>query len=434
MAMTNQCIWPTRKLKDCIVQLNTGLNPRDNFTLGTGEIKYITAKNLTDSGTIDFSNCDYIDEHAKAIIHRRSDIQKGDILFGSRAPIGHCHLITDEPDYFDVGESIFCIRVNKDVILPEYLCLYLSSKYFVEMASKRVTGSIIKEIRIGDLLDTDVILPPEDIQVQIARCVRGIDDKLINNTAICSDLEAMAKLLYDYWFVQFDFPDENGNPYKSSGGKMVWNEELNREIPEGWEATNLKGRYHIERGISYTSKDIESGEGVAMLNLACIDRSRNYREGELKYYAGKITDTDMVKPFDLMIACTDLTRECEIIGCPILVPDDGEEYTYTMDIAKIHFIDNNIEDLYMYAALRTDFYHNYIKQWASGTNVLHLNLEGLDWYNTYIPNVALQKKYSEIIRNIHAEKSKLLVENRQLTTLRDFLLPMLMNGQIKIGE
>ena len=129
MAMTNQCIWPTRKLKDCIVQLNTGLNPRDNFTLGTGKIKYITAKNLTDSGTIDFSSCDYIDAHAKAIIHRRSDIQKGDILFGSRAPIGHCHLITDEPDYFDVGESIFCIRVNKDVILPEYLCLYLSSNY-----------------------------------------------------------------------------------------------------------------------------------------------------------------------------------------------------------------------------------------------------------------------------------------------------------------
>ena len=125
MAATNQCMWPTKKLKDCIVQLNTGLNPRDNFTLGTGNIKYITAKNLTDVGTIDFSNCDYIDEYAKEIVHRRSDIRKGDILFGSRAPIGHCHLITDEPDSFDVGESIFCIRVNKEVILPEYLCLYL---------------------------------------------------------------------------------------------------------------------------------------------------------------------------------------------------------------------------------------------------------------------------------------------------------------------
>ncbi|MBR3538697.1 MAG: hypothetical protein IKN79_06460 [Eubacterium sp.] len=83
--------WDVLKLKDCIVQLNTGLNPRDNFVLGSGKIKYITAKNLTTTGFIDFSTCDYIDSEAKEIIHRRSDINKGDVLFSSRAPIGHCH-------------------------------------------------------------------------------------------------------------------------------------------------------------------------------------------------------------------------------------------------------------------------------------------------------------------------------------------------------
>jgi len=78
-------------------------------------------------------------------------------------------------------------------------------------------------------------MPPLCEQNRIANVLGSIEERIENNNAICAELEAMAKLLYDYWFVQFDFPDENGKPYKSSGGKMVWSEELKREIPEGWE-------------------------------------------------------------------------------------------------------------------------------------------------------------------------------------------------------
>lgn len=180
-------------------------------------------------------------------------------------------------------------------------------------------------------------IPEKSEQNKIVAVYQSISSKISNNNAICADLEGMAKDLYDYWFVQFDFPDENGKPYKSSGGKMVWNDELKREIPEGWEVKALKGLYQIDRGLSYTSKDIEAGVGVPMLNLACVDTSRNYRDGELKYHAGKIPDSAFVNAGDLMIACTDLTRERAIIGCPILVPDDGLRYTYSMDLAKYLF-------------------------------------------------------------------------------------------------
>ena len=98
-----------------------------------------------------------------------------------------------------------------------------------------------------------------------------------------------------------------------------------------------------------------------MINLACIDRNRNYRDGKLKYLNSKIPDSMILNPEELLIACTDLTREREIIGCPILVPCDGVKYTYSMDIAKIAFSNTELNDLYMYMALRTDFYHNYIK-------------------------------------------------------------------------
>lgn len=180
--------WRVMKFCDCVKQLNTGLNPRSNFSLGSGKLKYITAKNLTEYGTIDFSKCDLINEKAKEIINRRSNIQVGDILFSSRAPIGHCHLIKEEPDYYDIGESIFSIRVKTEILMPEYLCLYLASDFFVKLASKHTTGSIIQEIRVGDLMDTEVIVPPLKVQDRISICLDKIDRKIAINSMINDNL------------------------------------------------------------------------------------------------------------------------------------------------------------------------------------------------------------------------------------------------------
>ena len=118
---------------------------------------------------------------------------------------------------------------------------------------------------------------------------------------------------------------------------------------------------------------------------------------------------------DLLIACTDMTRNADIVGSPILVPNDGQEYTYSMDMAKIFPTTKALNKYYLYMLLRTEFYHNYIKKWASGTNVLHLNLDGLDWYKTWIPPTAftvshaMEKglttvKYPETIRVIEFRK------------------------------
>ena len=240
--------------------------------------------------------------------------------------------------------------------------------------------------------------------------------------------------LYDYWFVQFDFPDKNGHPYKSSGGKMIYDENINRKIPDGWRSTKLKGLYEIKRGISYLSKDIESSSGTPMINLACVDISRNYRDGGIKLYDGKFSSANVAKANDLIIACTDLTRNADIVGSPILAPDDGREYVFSMDMVKISSSSEKLDNMYLYATLRTDYYHSFIKYWASGTNVLHLNLSGLDWYPIWLPPIKLQKTFAEIVRNINANSGLLRKENASLVSLRDWLLPMLMGGQIKIGD
>lgn len=152
--------WTFCKVQDIISNICTGLNPRDNFKLGTGDIKYITVKNLTTNGTLDFTGCDTIDESARAIVHNRSDIQIGDILFASIAPLGRCYLIQSEPIDWDINESVFSIRANTDIVTPSFLYLYFMSDAFIKRATSSSTGSIFKGIRINTLLKTELCVPP----------------------------------------------------------------------------------------------------------------------------------------------------------------------------------------------------------------------------------------------------------------------------------
>ena len=154
--------WSVNNLKSCITHINTGLNPRDNFILNNGDIKYITVKNLTTHGDIDFSNCDTIDEVAKKIVHKRSDISKGDILFASIAPLGRCYLIQEEPRTWDINESVFSIRPK--ISMPsEYLYMFLMSETFVKKAENRSTGSVFAGIRINTLEDMLLVIPDNKI-------------------------------------------------------------------------------------------------------------------------------------------------------------------------------------------------------------------------------------------------------------------------------
>lgn len=155
--------WDVRPLSHVISSINTGLNPRDNFILGNGDIQYLTVKNLTTSGTIDFSGCDTVDEQAREIIHKRSDVSVGDILFASIAPLGRCYLIQNPPEKWDINESVFSIRRNASRVTSEFLYMYFISDTFIKAATSSSTGSIFKGIRINTLLDIAAVIPPKDI-------------------------------------------------------------------------------------------------------------------------------------------------------------------------------------------------------------------------------------------------------------------------------
>ena len=143
--------WEVTSLKDCINHINTGLNPRDNFVLGNGNIKYVTVKNLTESGMIDFSNCDLIDEEARSMVHNRSDIKIGDILFASICSLGRCYLINEETKDWDINESVFTIRPKYKNMSSQFLYSILRDEYYVRKMTQKATERIFKGIRVDDL-------------------------------------------------------------------------------------------------------------------------------------------------------------------------------------------------------------------------------------------------------------------------------------------
>lgn len=168
--------WEVKQIKDCITKISTGLNPRSHFKLGKGNIKYITVKNLSVDDSIDFDNCDVIDEEALKIVHSRSDISKGDILLASICPLGRCYLIDEKPKGWDINESVFAIRPNHDVVTSEYLYLMFKHPAIVKKLTNKSTGSIFKGIRQDDILKMYIPVPDKKtmklISIELGKMIK----------------------------------------------------------------------------------------------------------------------------------------------------------------------------------------------------------------------------------------------------------------------
>ncbi len=358
--------------------------------------------------------------------------ETGDLLFKWACTFG--------PEIWDGEKAIFHyhiwkIEVDNVHITKDYL--YYLLKFMTPFWLKATNGSTMIHITKETMEDRLIKIPISlETQNSIVEKLKSIDLKISNNNAIISELEAMAKDIYDYWFVQFDFPDENGKPYKSSGGKMVWNEELKREIPEGWNVTKIGSVTELSRGISYNSGDI-SDNGIPMINLGSFSPDSIYKPQNIKYYNGRIKDESNLKKHDLLICTTQQTsidNKTDIIGKTIMIPDIFTgNVVASMDLVKVSAMQEMIPVIA--SETKTPWYNKYITGFASGTSILHLNLSGFMDYKIPLPNnTYLLKKFSDFFYTFEDMKSKSMLENQELTSLRDFLLPLLMNGQVKVGD
>ena len=343
----------------------------------------------------------------------------------------------DSQDENKIASTEFLpLVVDEDVVDFQY-CYYLliSDKITNYLCGQNTnTSGSHKRIDPDNFLNIEIKLPKMSIQRQIGKTLSALDRKIVLNKQINDNLEAMAKQLYDYWFVQFDFPNEEGMPYKSSGGEIVWNEKLKREIPKGWEVKHLGDIIETNRGISYNTSSI-SGGGVPMINLASFNVNGTYKDAGIKTYNGSYTKEKVLKPFDLVLCNTQQTAidfSKDIIGKAFLVPD-----VFEGDIVSSHHINTiKTEDYYKaYIAYlsNTSHFHKYAAGCCSGTNILGLDFNSFSQYKMEIPPVYLLEEFQKIIIDIVKRESVIIKENKTLTKLRDELLPLLMNGQASVN-
>ena len=272
-------------------------------------------------------------------------------------------------------------------------------------------------------MNTSVIIPPKDTQKCIAKCLNTIDQKVENNNKINAELESMAKTIYDYWFLQFEFPNEEGKPYKSSGGKMVWNEELKREIPEGWEVTYLSELCDFNNGINY-DKDELGDKNYSIINVRNITSSTlllDKSDFDIINLKSSQANKYLVEKDDILIARSGTP------GAVRLLESDIENIIYCGFIIRCKPL-NPVQRYYLAYSLKLLEGSNATK--TGGSILQNVSQETLKQISVCIPPNEIVKKYNESINDIFRKMQNVIEENRELTSLRDFLLPMLMNGQV----
>lgn len=354
---------------------------------------------------------------------QRSIPEEGDLIMAREAPVGAIGIVPKNVKVC-LGQRTVQIIPDRDVIHPKYLLYALTHPKTQKLIERYTVGSTVKRINVRDILKLNIPLklPDLEIQKEIGDKIYLYDEKIQLNQKLEKQLEEHTQLLFRKWFIDFNFPHKDGKAYKDNGGKMV--EIDGKLLPVGWNYQTFKGEFDIENGISYTSKTIKEDEGMPMINLGSFSLDGEYLHDKLLYYSGDYQDKKIIRPNDLVVACTDLTRNADIIGQSFLVPETFEdEYLISMDTVCIKIKYNSIlTNEFLNYLFKQSHYHEFIKRYANGTNVLHLAKRGLYRYKTFIPNIELIQKFTDIVKIIHKKKSLLMKENLLLSETRDLLI------------
>ena len=370
--------------------------------------KLVTSKNIL-SNTLDLNSAYYISEEDFVNINKRSKVKQYDILFSMIGTVGSLYFETsDTIDYAIKNIGVFSCG-NKEK--AEWLYYYLQSSYAQQYIKRYLNGAVQKFLPLKALREFPVPQFNKELHNRI-KILLNIDQKIQTNNQINQELEAMAKTLYDYWFVQFDFPDQNGKPYKSSGGKMVYTPELKREIPEGWGVEKLG-----DITICHDSK-----------RVPLSSNDRELVKGKIPYYgATGIMDyvNDYIFDGDYVLMAEDGSVMTEK-GSPILQRISGKNWVNN-HAHVLEPIKNHSCKLLM--MLLKDVSVMKIK---TGSIQMKINQENMNKIVVLAIPLELLFEINQKLEVIDKQQLNLIEENKQLTQLRDWLLPMLMNGQVKV--
>jgi|694.fasta_scaffold08412_7 type I restriction enzyme S subunit len=404
--------WKYEKLSELCSKIGDGLHGTPEYD--DSDIYFINGNNLK-NGKIEFT------ENTKTVsteeLSNFIELNNNSLLLSINGTLGSMAFYNGEKVI--LGKSAAYLNFNSNINKFYYYYFQLNSVqlHFYNVA----TGSTIKNLSLKSIQDFEVPFPTSNEWKKIVAVLSALDSKIELNNKINTELESMAKTLYDYWFVQFDFPDKDGNPYKTSGGKMVWNDELKREIPGGWEVKNLGDITSI------------SNESINPMNSP----NTNFKHysiptfDELGTY--KVEKGEDIKSNKFTVEDTDVLVSK-------LNPHFSRVIYSTHDdnlICSTEFVvwrTSNIEiKNYMYMIARDYSFITFCTKSSAGTSNSHKRVNPtvmMKYKVAYQQRIA--ERFGSILGSTIKMYAKNQIENKTLSELRDWLLPMLMNGQVRV--
>ena len=322
-------------------------------------------------------------------------------------------------DYPEASFSGFLKRlrpVDKRIVYPKFMAFYLRSPLFRRTIINNTVMTLRASFNEAMFSYLEIMLPDFETQKKIGDFLYSLEKKKQINNQINQELESMAKTLYDYWFVQFDFPDQNGKPYKSSGGKMVYHSELKREIPEGWRVEKLSKIANITMGQSPKGSSYnEVGEGLLFFQGSTDFGWRFPVARQYTTEPSRIAEEDDIllsvrAPVGTLNIAN--TRCCIGRGLAAINSKVGANsyiFNVMQDFKKLFDMMNSV-----------------------GTTFGSITKDDLYSLQLVYPPTELLMKFDQSVKLFDREIKNRSCQNQELSQLRDWLLPMLMNGQVKV--
>lgn len=381
------------------------------------------------NGSVNLSNLKYVTEETFQKISRYI-INEGDIFLSIVGTIGIVDFIDYKLDSASLTENAVRIRsFNESVLSTKFLSYFLKSDQGQNEMFIRTVGSTQPKLAITRIKDINIPIIDIKSQQKISNILSTIDEKITLNKNLIANLEELSQTLFKRWFVDFEFPDENGNPYKSSGGEMV-DSELGK-IPKYWKVSNLnKIASFVSRGI--TPKYNENSDIQIPIINQKVNKGPRLDLQYIKYFDGqnRIKKELYAQKNDLLLNSLGQGT----LGRIHLFTRKSEEFLIDQHISIIRF-DNINYSYFYYAHINTDLIQGQIDSLISGsTGMLMLNITKIRNLKVILPTEELVLKYSKLVNEYFGKITQLIYENENLTQLRDTLLPKLMSGEIEIPD
>jgi len=388
--------------------------------------RYLRITDISDSGEL-------LHDDKKSVTSDNIEkylLKEGDIVFARTGnSTGRTYFHEEKNGKLAFAGFLIKYALDPNQVNPKYLKFFTLSSEYKTWVKNLSVGSTRGNINAQTFADCPITLPIREQQNLLVNTLSLLNDKIDLNNRINAELEAMAKTLYDYWFVQFDFPDENGKPYKSSGGKMEYNPTLKRSIPEGWGCSTLTEYGEFRNGINYDPS--VGGDTIArIINVRDITKSTYFLNTheldeihlplkDIKKYL--VSDTSILITRSASPGATRLIENYEknTIYCGFIICLDI--FDLKMKYPLFFFL-KNIEKI--------------MTGQSSGTIMKNVSQETLKGLYLALPSNKSDpviSSFNGIISSAFLKMNRIQQENQQLTQLRDWLLPMLMNGQVKVA-